>query len=80
MRFLVLYIVLSRAENQSLIKFVYSGKATKFCKIFPLLLTTVHTVKSKGKISSIFVAFLENVNFKNVFRKMQMILILEKCL
>ena len=33
------------------LKFIYSEKATKFCKIFPLLLTTVHTVKSKGKIS-----------------------------
>ena len=33
------------------LKFVYSEKATKFCEIFSLLLTTVHTVKSKGKIS-----------------------------
>ena len=31
------------------IKFIYSEKATKFCEIFPLLLTTVHTVKSKGE-------------------------------
>ena len=33
---------------------MYSEKATKFCEIFPLLLTavsTLHTVKSKGKIS-----------------------------
>ena len=36
------------------LKFIYSEKATKFCKIFPLLLTTVHTVKSKGKISQNF--------------------------
>ena len=28
------------------LKFIYSEKATKFCEIFPLLLTTVHTVKS----------------------------------
>ena len=28
------------------VKFIYSEKATKFCEIFPLLLTTVHTVKS----------------------------------
>ena len=41
------------------IKFIYSEKATKFCEIFPLFLTTVHTVKSKGKISQSFVAFSE---------------------
>ena len=34
-----------RFENK-LVKFIYSEKATKFCEIFPLLLTTVHTVKS----------------------------------
>ena len=28
------------------IKFIYSEKATKFCEIFTLLLTTVHAVKS----------------------------------
>ena len=46
-----------------LLKFIYSEKATK---IFPLLLTTVHTVKSKGKISQNFVAFSEFMNFTNV--------------
>ena len=30
-----------------MLKFIYSEKATKFCEIFHLLLTTVHTVKSK---------------------------------
>ena len=45
------------------IKFIYSEKATKFCEIFPLLLTTVHTVKSKGKIFQNFVAFSEYMNF-----------------
>ena len=48
------------------LKFIYSEKATKFCKIFPLLLTTVHTVKSKGKISQNFVAFSEYINLNNV--------------
>ena len=38
---------------------VYSEKATKICEIFTLLLTTVHTVKSKVKISQNFVAFSE---------------------
>ena len=33
-----------------LLKFIYSEKATKFCEIFPLLLTAVHTVKSKRTI------------------------------
>ena len=42
---------------------IHSEKAKKFCKIFPLLLTTVHTVKSKGKISQNFVAFSEYMNF-----------------
>ena len=45
------------------LKFIYSEKATKFCEIFPLLLTTVHTVKSKGKILQNFVAFSEYMNF-----------------
>ena len=35
----------------SLIKFIYSVKATKFCEIFPLLLTVCTVVKSKRKIS-----------------------------
>ena len=46
-----------------LVKFIYSEKATKFCEIFPLLLTTVHTVKSKGKILQNSVAFSEYMNF-----------------
>ena len=44
---------------KKLVKFIYSEKATKFCEIFSLLLTTVHTVKSKMKISQNFVAFSE---------------------
>ena len=39
------------------LKFIYSEKATKFCEILTLLLTTVHTIKSKVKISQNFVAF-----------------------
>ena len=49
------------------VNFIYSEKATTFGEIFPLLLTTVHTVKSKGKISQNFVAFSENMNFTNKF-------------
>ena len=46
-----------------LLKFIYSEKATKFCEIFTLLLTTVHTVKSKVKILQNCVAFSEYMNF-----------------
>ena len=53
-----------KAEIQfMLVKFIYSEKATKFCKIFPLLLTVCTVVKSKGKISHNFVAFSEYMNF-----------------
>ena len=42
---------------------MYSEKATKFCEIFSLLLTRLHTVKSKVKISQNFVAFSEYMDF-----------------
>ena len=45
------------------LKFIYSEKDTKFCEIFPLLLTVCTVVKSKGKISQKFVAFSEYMNF-----------------
>jgi hypothetical protein len=48
-----------RSELYSQVKFIYSEKATKFGKIFTLLLTTLHTIKSKVKISQNFVAFSE---------------------
>ena len=44
------------SDKESSVKFIYSEKAAKFCEIFPLLLTTVHTVKSRVKISQNFVA------------------------
>ena len=47
-----------------LMKFIYSEKATKFCKIFTLLLSYVVPVKSKVKILQNFVAFSEYMNFK----------------
>ena len=50
--------------NVHVVKFIYSEKATKFCEIFPLLLTVCTVVKSKGKISQNFVAFSEYLNFK----------------
>ena len=42
---------------------MYFEKATKFCKIFTLLLSYVVPVKSKVKISRNFVAFSEYMNF-----------------
>ena len=53
-------------SEKALLKFIYSKKATKFCKIFTLLLTVCTAVKSKGKISQNFVAFSEYMNFKFV--------------
>ena len=55
--FISVTTVLELLEGAKLVKFIYSEKATKFCEIFPLLLTPVHTVKGKGKISQNFVAF-----------------------
>ena len=44
-------------------KFIYSEKATKFCKIFTLLLSYGVPVKSKLKILQNFVALSEYMNF-----------------
>ena len=45
------------------LKFIYSEKATTFCKISTLLLSYVVPVKSKVEISQNFVAFSEYMNF-----------------
>jgi hypothetical protein len=60
-----IYLVEKKGNRQyeSLLKFIYSEKATKFCEIFPLLLTAVLTVKSKGNISQNFETFSEYMNF-----------------
>ena len=42
-----------------LLKFIYSEKATKFCKISTLLLSVLTVDKSKVEISQNFVAFSE---------------------
>ena len=47
------------------LKFIYSEKATKFCKIFTLLLSYMVPVKNKVEISQNFVAFSEYMNFKD---------------
>ena len=46
-----------------MIKFKYSEKATKFCEISTLILSAVHTDKSKVEILQNFVAFSEYMNF-----------------
>ena len=57
------YVLIFRFFFSSMLKFIYSEKAAEFCEIFTLLLTTVHTVKSKLKILQNFVAFSEYMNF-----------------
>ena len=52
--------------QRGLLKFIYSEKATNFCKIFTILLTACTVVKSKGKILQNFVAFSEYMNFNKL--------------
>ena len=52
-----------RALGKWIVKFIYSQKAIKFCKISNLLLSYVVPVKSKLKISQNVVAFSEYMNF-----------------
>ena len=52
--------------HRLLLKFIHSEKATKFCKIFTLLLSYVVPVKSKVKILQNLVAFSEYMNFTRV--------------
>ena len=48
----------------SVVKFIYSEKATKFCEIFTNYLSYVLPVKKLLEISQNFVAFSEYMNFK----------------
>ena len=57
------YIYIRTVSSLLLSKFIYSEKATKFCEISTLLLSTVHTDKSKVEISQNFVAFSEYMKF-----------------
>ena len=54
-------------KKVSVVKFIYSERATKFCEIFTLLLTGTTQDKSKVKISQNFVAFSEYMNFTSNF-------------
>ena len=55
----------AKSIKSACIKFMYSD-AKKFCEIFPLLLSNVVPIKSKGTISQNFVAFSEYMNFTSV--------------
>ena len=61
------FLRINACFNLYIVKFIYSEKATKFCEIFPLLLTVCTVVKCKGKISQNFVTFSEYMNFTNPF-------------
>ena len=56
-------IVHHDSTTLTLLKFIYSEKATKFCEIFTLFLSYVVPVKSKVKILQNFVAVSEYMNF-----------------
>ena len=60
---LVFAVIVLEMRNWEL-KFIYSEKDTKFCKISTLILSYVVPVKSKVEISQNFVAFSEYMNFK----------------
>ena len=55
---------LSLSKFLSVIKIIYSKKASKFCKITTSLLSYEVPVKSKVEILQYFVAFSEYMNFK----------------
>ena len=52
----------------TVVKFVYSEKATKFCEISTLLLSTVrvHAGKSEVDVLQNFLAFSEYMNFTSL--------------
>ena len=49
--------------HANVIKFVFSKKATKIVETSPSIWHLLYNVKSRVKISSISMAFLENMNF-----------------
>ena len=60
---LVLFASTFKKINISLLKFIYSEKATKFGKISTIDLYYVVRFKSTVEMSQNFVAFSENMNF-----------------
>ena len=66
------------SEVMSLLKFLYSEKATKFCKISCLLLSYVVPVKSKVDISQNFVAFSEYMSFMKKVCALSFVFLLQR--
>ena len=62
-----------------MLQFIFSEKATTFCEIFTLLLTTVHTYSQKqGEELQNFVAFSEYPNFNiHTHKQASLIVLLE---
>ena len=65
-KFFVFKSLIRKSSNVLPLKFMFSKKATKLTKSSPLIWHLLHNVKSMVKISSIFVAFSENMNFKDI--------------
>ena len=64
-----LKVISKSVKKESHLKFIYSEKVTKFCKIFTLLCPTyVVPVKIKVNMLQNFVAFSENMNFMQYIR------------
>ena len=74
MRPMTTHNIMSMSMIGRLLKFIYSEKPTKFCKIFPVFLSIVHTDKLKGQILQNFVAFTEYMSFK-IFSKTGFVLL-----
>ena len=63
-KYICMYVIDFPHFGGTVVKFIYSEKATKFSEISTLLLTTVHTYSQKyrGDFAK-FLAFSEYVNF-----------------
>jgi hypothetical protein len=66
---IVTQISISRLDfySRNKLKFIYSEKVTKFCEISNVDLTVTTRDKSMVEISQKFVAFLEYMNFTNIY-------------
>ena len=59
------------SQNKHYLKLMFSKKASKIDKIFTVNFNTyLVNIKSRVKILSIFVAFLENMNFTYIYVRM----------
>ena len=63
------YMTYKNIKYKPALKFIYSEKATQFCKISSVDLSYVVPVKSTVEISQNFVAFSEYMNYKDDFMR-----------